>query len=433
MYIKNSVLPQANIYTSKIIFDKLEDRNQKRIAQMIKRKNILLTKNKRNNKIKKDKSSEQMITPSTQEISSIINNNTINNNILDLSKSSIKEEENHYNKILSTSKPITMKRFLSSFKFHNKNSTDINEFNIIDEDLSEKEINISNLNDNDNDTFFDNYKDEEKNEYKNNNKNIFNNKKNNKNNKNNINIYNDNDTKEKNNICQRNKYAIEFLSSNLYSFVEFKNKLVTKAKYNKHYFTSSYSQALFLDNNIFDNKMHGKEKTYNYEVNDIIKEENEPYSPKQNNKLYLRQSTNLISIKKKTFKDSIKLTNNKVPNKTLCKTVENCNNNKKNLIKDYNFNKNALINNCKLKITKTKLSMEIRNKRKIDENKESKKVFNINDNDNDNDKDKSIDISPKLLKFKSFLEDIHNKKENNKKSYKEKSKKIKKKVKINIK
>ena len=422
MYIKNSVLPQANIYTSKIIFDKLEDRNQKRLAQMIKRKNILLTKNKRNNKIKKDKSSDQMITPSTQEISSIINNNTINNNILDLSKSSIKEEENYYNKILSTSKPITMKRFLSSFKFHNKNTTDINEFTIKDEDLSEKEINISNLNDND--TFIDNYKNEEKNKYKNNNKIIFNNKKKKKNN---INIYNDNDIKDKNNIFQRNKYAIEFLSSNLYSFVEFKNKLITKAKYNKNYFTSSYSQALFLDNNFSNNKIYGKEKTYNYEVNDIIKEENEPYSPKQNNKLYLRQSTNLISIKKQTIKDSIKLTINKMPSKTFCKTVENCINNKKNLIKSYNFNKNALINNCKLKIIKTKLSMEIKNKRKIDENKESKKVLNINDNDNDNDKDKRIDISPKLVKFKSFLEDIHNKKENNKKSYKEKSKKIKKK------
>ena len=422
MYIRNSVLPQANIYTSKIIFDKLEDRNQKRIAQMIKRKNILLSKNKRN-KIKKDKSSEQMITPSTQEISTLINTNTTSNNILDLSKSSIKEE-NYYNKILSTSKPTTMKRFLSSFKFHNKNTTDINEFNIIDEDLNEKEINISNLNDND--IFIDNYKDEEKNKYKNNNTIIINNK-------NNINIYNDNenDIKDKNNIYQRNKYAIEFLSSNLYSFVEFKNKLITKAKYNKNYFTSSYSQALFLDNNISDNKVYGKEKTektYNYEVNDIIKEENEPYSPNQNNKLYLRQTTNMISIKKKTIKDSIKLTNNKMPNKSFCKTVENYINNKKHLIKDYNFNKNILINNCKLKVSKTKLSMEIKNKRKFNDNKESRKVLNSNDKD----KDKKAVISPKIVKIKTFSEDIHNKIEN-KKSCKQKSKKIKKKVKINIK
>ena len=421
MYIKNSVLPQANIYTSKIIFDKLEDRNQKRLAQMIKRKNILLSKNKRDNKIKKDKSSEQMITPSTQDISTFINNNATNNNILDLSKSSIKEE-NYYNKILSSSKPITMKRFLSSFKFHNKNTTDINEFNIIDEDLYEKEINISNLNDND--TFIDNYKDEEKNKHKNNNIIIINNKNNNNNNKNNINIYNDNDIKEKNNIHQRNKYAIEFLSSNLYSFVEFKNKLVTKAKYNKNYFTSSYSQALFLDNNISDNKVYGQEKTEKtYEVNDIIKEENEPYSPKENNKLYLRQSTNMISIKKKTtIKDPIKLNNNKLTNKTFCKTVENYINNKRNLIKGYNFNKNVLINNCKLKISKTKLSMEIKNKRKINENKESKKTLNINHNN----KDKNIVISPKLVKIKTFLDDIHNKKENSKKGHKEKSKKIKK-------
>ena len=40
--------------------------------------------------------------------------------------------------------------------------------------------------------------------------------------------------KEKNNICERNKFAIEFLSSNLVSFVELKNKLVAKAKYSKN-------------------------------------------------------------------------------------------------------------------------------------------------------------------------------------------------------
>ena len=93
MCIKNSVLPQANIYSSKILFDKFEDRNQKRIAQIIKRKNILLSKKKNLNKLTKDISSEQMITPSTQEISTTTNNT--NNNILDHSKSSIKEENNN--------------------------------------------------------------------------------------------------------------------------------------------------------------------------------------------------------------------------------------------------------------------------------------------------------------------------------------------------
>ena len=400
MCIKNSVLPQANIYSSKILFDKFEDRNQKRIAQIIKRKNILLSKKKNLNKLTKDISSEQMITPSTQEISTTTNNT--NNNILDHSKSSIKEENNNI-KISLTSKPIIIQRFLSSFKYKNR---DINSLNILEEDLSEKEVNISNLNDTDTDNFIDNYKDKEEITY-NNNK-IFYEK--NKNNENNI--------KEKNNIFQRNKYAIEYLSSNVDSFVEFKNKLVTKAKYNKNYFTLSYSQALFLDYNNSNNKFKGKEKAYNYEVNDIIKEENESYSPKQIKKLYLRQATNMVSIKKKNIKHPIKLITNKIPNKSFCKTDVNYIDNNKNLTKNYYFKKNALINNCKLKIPKTKLSIEIRNRRKKCENKISKNIIYV--------KNKKIVVSPKYIKIKSFLENINNKeyKEN---SNKKKSKKIKQK------
>ena len=399
MCIKNSVLPQANIYSSKILFDKFEDRNQKRIAQIIKRKNILLSKKKNFNNITKDIISEQMITHTTQEISTTTNNT--NNNILDLSKSSIKEE-NYNNKISLTSKPIIIQRFLSSFNYKNR---DINSLNIFEEDLSEKEVNISNLNDTDTDNFIDNYKDKEEITY-NNNKIFY--EKNKK---------NENDIKEKNNIFQRNKYAIEYLSSNVDSFVEFKNKLVTKAKYNKNYFTLSYSQALFLDYNNSNNKFKGKEKAYNYEVNDIIKEENESYSPSQNKKLYLRQTTNMVSIKKKNIKHSIKLITNKKPNNSFCKTDVNYIDNNKKLTKNYYFNKNVLINNCKLKIPKTKLSIEIRNKRKKCENKISKNIICV--------KNKKI-VSRKYIKIKSFLENI-NKKEYKENSNKKKSKKIKQK------
>ena len=278
--------------------------------------------------------------------------------------------------------------------------------NIFEEDLSEKEVNISNLNNTDTDNFIDNYKDKEEITY-NNNK-IFYGK--NKNNENNI--------KEKNNIFQRNKYAIEYLSSNVDSFVEFKNKLVTKAKYNKNYFTLSYSQALFLDYNNSNNKFKGKEKTYNYEVNDIIKEENESYSPKQIKKLYLRQATNMVSIKKKNIKLPIKLITNKIPNKSFCKTDINYIDNNKNLTKNYYLKKNALIYNCKLKIPKSKLSIEIRNRRKKCENKISKNIIYVNN--------KKIVVSPKYIKIKSFLENI-NKKEYKENSNKKKSKKIKQK------
>ena len=224
MRVKNTVLPQANIYSSKILFDKLEDRIKKRIAQIVKRKNALLSKNKNFNRITKDKSSEQMTTPSTQELSLL-------NNISNISKSSIKEE-NLYNKIIISSKPRTMERFLSSYKRRNKNkdSSDISRnFNIQEDDLYEKEVNISNLNDNDN--FAESITEKQK--IKNNNKIILLRDKQNKN-SNNIKkvIDSDKNTKEKNNICQRNKYAIEFLSSNLDSFVEFKNRLLYKTIFN---------------------------------------------------------------------------------------------------------------------------------------------------------------------------------------------------------
>ena len=229
MYIKNNVLPQANIYSSKFLFDKFEDRNQKRIAQMIKRKNALLSKNKNKylNANIKEISSEQMITPSTQEISST----NLTNNI---SKSNIKED-NSYIKIIIPKKPKTMERYLSSSIHKNKigDAGKIsNNFNIQNDDgFSEKEVNISNLNDNDN--ILENSYEKEK--RKNNDNKLIN-----SNDKNIVenNSVNDNDkdfTNNKNNIInnninQRNRYAIEFLSSNSDSFVEFKNKLVTKAK-----------------------------------------------------------------------------------------------------------------------------------------------------------------------------------------------------------
>ena len=99
-----------------------------------------------------------MITPSTQEISII-------NNVSNISKSNKKKEESYYNTIILSSKPRTMERFLSSFKRRNKDTTPniTNNFNMIDEDLYEKEVNISNLNDNENS--LDNISDKQKNKY----------------------------------------------------------------------------------------------------------------------------------------------------------------------------------------------------------------------------------------------------------------------------
>ena len=94
----------------------------------------------------------------------------------------------------------------------------------------------------------------------------------------------------------------------------------------------------------------------------------------------------------------------------------------KNSLKGKSLNKKVLINNCKLKIPKTKLSMEIKNKKNANDNKEFKKVLK-------NGRQKSINnaVSPKFLKLRLF---IGEKKESAKNSDKEKSQKIKKRLKV---
>lgn len=413
MYIKNSIFPQANIYSSKTLFDNLENRNQKRIAQIMKRKRLLTSKNKNTNlnTTIKDKSSEQMITQSTQEAST-----NGNNNIYNLPKSDIRQD-NYYNKILCISKPKTIERFLSSFKNNDNKITDSiyisHNFNINNDNLAEKEVNISNLNENDNYLEVYNINEKDKDKSKSQNKRM--NLDDKLTNKYNLKINKNENINQRKTICQGNKYAIEFLSSSLDSFVEFKNKLVTKAKYDKNYFTLSYSQALFSDYSNLENKKFGDDKINDYEVNEIIKEENESCSP--NDKFSLKQSIKM-NLPKNNNRKSTRKYNNKMPNKSFNKTVENKYMGlKKNLIKEYNFNKNSLINNSKLKIPKCKLSLEIESKRKTYQNKEYQSLLDAGNNKQKNIKNKIL--SPKLKKLNINLEQIK-KKEIFKNSNKEK-------------
>jgi len=413
MYIKNSIFPQANIYSSKTLFDNLENRNQKRIAQIMKRKRLLTSKNKNTNlnTTIKDKSSEQMITQSTQEAST-----NGNNNIYNLPKSDIRQD-NYYNKILCISKPKTIERFLSSFKNNDNKITDSiyisHNFNINNDNLAEKEVNISNLNENDNYLEVYNINEKDKDKSKSQNKRM--NLDDKLTNKYNLKINKNENINQGKTICQGNKYAIEFLSSSLDSFVEFKNKLVTKAKYDKNYFTLSYSQALFSDYSNLENKKFGDDKINDYEVNEIIKEENESCSP--NDKFSLKQSIKM-NLPKNNNRKSTRKYNNKMPNKSFNKTVENKYMGlKKNLIKEYNFNKNSLINNSKLKIPKCKLSLEIESKRKTYQNKEYQSLLDASNNKQKNIKNKIL--SPKLKKLNINLEQIK-KKEIFKNSNKEK-------------
>ena len=404
MYIKNSVFPQANIYSSKTLFDNRENRNQKRIAQIMKRKKLLTSKNKKPNLniTTKDKSSEQMITQTTQETS------TNGNNILNLSKTD-ERQDIYYNKILCISKPKIIEKIISSFKSDNKITDSIisQNFNISNENVAEKEVNISNLNDNESTLDIDNINEKDKAKSKNK-RIIFNDKLPNKNNL-------DENINQNKNLLQRNKYAIEFFSSSLDSFVEFKNKLVTKAKYDKNYFTLSYSQALFSDYNNLENKKYGANKINDYEVTEIIKEENETSSP--NDKYFIAKSIKVNCPKNKNKKNTKKC--NKMPNKSFSKTVGKnyMGNNNQNIMKEYSFNKNSLVNNYKLKVPKCKLSIEMKSKKKAYENV-NKNLLDIN-----NSKNKSI-LSPKVPKLRVYIEQ---KKESVKNSNKGRLKKIQKK------
>lgn len=421
MYIKTSIFPQANIYSSKTLFDNLENRNQKRKAQIMKRKKLLTSKNKNTNlnATTKDKSSEQMITQSTQEAST-----NGNNNLFNLSKSDIRQDK-YYNKILCDSRSKTIERFLSSFKNDNKNTEPIclnHNLNINNENLAEKEVNISNLNDNESNleiyNFNEKNNDKDMDKAKSQNKRIILNDK--LSNEFNLKRINKNENVNQRKILyQGNKYAIEFLSSSLDSFVEFKNKLVTKAKYDKNYFTLSYSQALFSDYYNLENKKFGGDKMNDYEVNEIIKEENESCSP--NDKYFLEQPIK-VNCPKKNDKKSKRKSNIKMPNKSFSKTVEN--KYVGNLLKGYSFNKNSMINNYKLKIPKCKLSLELKNIKKTYENKVSHNLLEVN-----NKKNKSIKnniLSPKFTKLKEYLDQIKMK-ESFKNSKKKNLKKLEKK------
>ena len=50
MLVQEESLPKPNIYSSKVLFEQVDSRNKKRMAQMLKRKTALSAKNKSINK-----------------------------------------------------------------------------------------------------------------------------------------------------------------------------------------------------------------------------------------------------------------------------------------------------------------------------------------------------------------------------------------------
>ena len=191
--MKRNLFPQVTIYSSKLLFDNNEDRMKKRTAQMLRRKNVF--SHNKNFKIEKtnESSSEQIITPSTQDY-------TIQSNL------KINFDENN----------------------------DINE--ISDTEFNDKEINLSDISD--------------------------------------LHDSNNKLSEDKNSYAYKNKFALEYLSSHLDSFISLKNKLKSKINYENNNFTESYSLALF-------NSQICESPRNKYEVDEIIPEEKESCTPKR--------------------------------------------------------------------------------------------------------------------------------------------------------
>ena len=307
MSIKNEIPPQVSLYSSKMLFDQNDDRNKKRMAQMLKRKKKILQNQK---EITNDKTS-----PSTQDTLQNINSflsqfkNELNNN---LNKNS--------NKIFRSS--FFSKNIDSEFSSVNSNFEKFHPF--LSEELSPtfnesaKEINISNISD----LTSEKYMSPEKKKIEANlTKKI---------------------KKINNNI--NNEFALTYLSSHLNSFISLKNKLVTKAKYENNCFTTSYSLALFND----EKKKTSVNKST---IQDIILEEPESPTPKQT-------SSNIFSLL-----DYVKTTNTSGQIRSIILKPENhshikCLTN----INDNRGNYGSLINNSKLKIPKNKLVLELKKK-----------------------------------------------------------------------
>ena len=257
MLLRQESLPQANIYSSKILFDQMEDRNKKRMNQILRRKKALSTRNK-TTKFEEEKSS---ISPKREKEEANINIfSQFNQSIYNFNYT----DENYPKKKLEIKNSVN--------DINNNNSTNQNS-SILNKDSQEKEVNISNIEEDTTDILIPNP-----------NQNINNNNASSNFNKNNKSIVNidvvdcdeslNDESKETTNYFDSNEFAIKYLSSSLDSFIKLDNHLVAKAKYQNNCFTDSYSQALEMNYNdhINDFKtLHSK----NYLVTEIIKEERE--------------------------------------------------------------------------------------------------------------------------------------------------------------
>ena len=380
MLVQEKSLPKPNIYSSKILFEQVENRNKKRMAQMLKRKTALSTKNHSLKNNFDDLSlKESPIRPKNEdnnnlEFINIIREKDINiNNIINPSynskqiyidiKTNIESKKENEEKDEKDEKEMAMtNNYINNIikadncsavstnvanennNYYNTSSTNnSNNNSILYKDSQEKEINISNL---DNESIDDI---------------IINNEDNNNQNIRSSNLYDydkDDDnilTKEEHRLKEENEFALKYLSSSSDSFVQLDNNLVARAKAQGSDMTDSYLQALFpqlpLDNKSLKNKT--------YEVTEIIKEEKEIDTPlriknnSRNSKDFSKGSID-INLSKDNSQNSILRFLKKSPIKNSISNFGKFNK-CKNIMKDNDNNISGISNrsNLSLKIKDT--------------------------------------------------------------------------------
>ena len=342
MLVRKDSIPQVNVYSSKILFEQVDNRNKKRMAQMLKRKTALSAKH--NDNKEKEKNISPMKSPiilktNKEDDLLIINletkkniNNNFDNSYFDKELlTDIKLESDNTNKIkkhlICESNIVDNSPVISNNTFFNENNNyynnsstnNSNNNSIINRDSQEKEVNISNLeNDSIDDIIINKDNLDDDCLLNNDNEKILS--------KSLYNYDHDDDniqSKEERKIKEENEFALKYLTSSSDSFVQLDNNLVAKAKAQGGEMTDSYFQALFPDLIIDNNKSL---KTKNYEVTEIIKEEKEVDSPFGKTYYISKRTskTKRISLKKKiALKDDTFNGNTKKKKKSLIKTKSN--------------------------------------------------------------------------------------------------------------
>ena len=345
MLVREDSIPKVNVYSSKILFEQVDNRNKKRMAQMLKRKTALSVKH--NNSKEKEKNISPMKSPLVSktnkeddlliinlETKKDINNNMDNSGFDKDFLSELKLESDSTNKfkkhLICESNIIDNSPIISNNTFFNENNNyynnsstnNSNNNSTINRDSQEKEVNISNL---ENDSLDDIIINKEDNNLEDDCLNL-----NNDNekllSKSLYNYDHDDDTfhiKEERRIKEENEYALKYLTSSSDSFIQLDNHLVAKAKAQGGEMTESYYQALFPDLMIDTSKSL---RSKNYEVTEIIKEEKEIDSPFGKTYYISKNSSkiNRISLDKKVElkKDNL-IKNTKKKKKFLIKTKSN--------------------------------------------------------------------------------------------------------------